>query len=115
MELTGGPAPGYTSAQALDALEEVAAQVLPRTWAMPGATCPTRRRKPPGSGAIVFAFSLLFVFLILAAQYESWSLPFSILLGTPFAIFGAFLALYGGPHDSDLLKTMSLPRSPWSC
>jgi HAE1 family hydrophobic/amphiphilic exporter-1 len=43
---------------------------------------------------VVLVFSLLFVFLILAAQYESWSLPFSILLGTPFAIFGAFLALY---------------------
>ncbi len=47
-----------------------------------------------GTGSMVFVFSLIFVFLILAAQYESWSLPFSILLGTPFAIFGAFLALY---------------------
>ena len=47
-----------------------------------------------GSGAVVFLMALVFVFLILAAQYESWSLPLSILLGTPFAIFGAFLALY---------------------
>jgi HAE1 family hydrophobic/amphiphilic exporter-1 len=53
-----------------------------------------QEQKASGTGAIVFAFSLLFVFLILAAQYESWSLPFSILLGTPFAIFGAFLALF---------------------
>jgi HAE1 family hydrophobic/amphiphilic exporter-1 len=53
-----------------------------------------QEKKAAGSGAIVFVFSLLFVFLILAAQYESWSLPFSILLGTPFAIFGAFLALF---------------------
>ena len=52
-----------------------------------------QEKQAAGSGAIVFVFSLLFVFLILAAQYESWSLPFSILLGTPFAILGAFLAL----------------------
>ena len=93
VELTGGPAPGFTSAQALDALEEVAAEVLPRTWATSGATCPSRRKQAAGSGAIVFVFSLLFVFLILAAQYESWSLPWSILLGTPFAIFGALAIL----------------------
>jgi HAE1 family hydrophobic/amphiphilic exporter-1 len=53
-------------------------------------------------------FSLVFVFLILAAQYESWSLPFSILLGTPFAIFGAFLALISGPHDSDQLRKLNV-------
>jgi HAE1 family hydrophobic/amphiphilic exporter-1 len=53
-----------------------------------------QEKKAAGSGAIVFVFSLIFVFLILAAQYESWSLPFSILLGTPFAIFGAFIALF---------------------
>jgi HAE1 family hydrophobic/amphiphilic exporter-1 len=47
-----------------------------------------------GTGAIVFVFALVFVYLILCAQYESWSLPWSILLGTPFAIFGAFLALF---------------------
>jgi len=53
-----------------------------------------QEKKASGTGSVVFVFSLLFVFLILAAQYESWSLPFSILLGTPFAVFGAFLALF---------------------
>ena len=52
-----------------------------------------QEKQAAGSGAIVFVFSLLFVFLILAAQYESWSLPWSILLGTPFAIFGAMAIL----------------------
>jgi HAE1 family hydrophobic/amphiphilic exporter-1 len=52
-----------------------------------------QEKEAAGSGSMVFVFSLLFVFLILAAQYESWSLPFSILLGTPFAIFGALLAV----------------------
>jgi HAE1 family hydrophobic/amphiphilic exporter-1 len=94
VELTGGPAPGYTSAQALDALEEVAESALPTDMGYAWANMSFQEKQAAGTGAVVFVFSLLFVFLILAAQYESWSLPLSILLGTPFAIFGAFLALY---------------------
>ncbi|MCJ7542418.1 MAG: efflux RND transporter permease subunit, partial [Desulfobacterales bacterium] len=94
IELSGGPAPGYTSVQALDALEETAAEVLPGDMGFEWGNMSYQEKKASGTGAIVFVFSLLFVFLILAAQYESWSLPFSILLGTPFAIFGAFMALF---------------------
>jgi len=94
IELSGGPAPGYTSVQALDALEETAAEVLPGDMGFEWGNMSYQEKKASGTGAIVFAFSLLFVFLILAAQYESWSLPFSILLGTPFAVFGAFMALF---------------------
>ena len=94
IELTGGPASGYTSAQALDALEEVAKESLPDDMSFQWSNMSYQEKKAAGTGGIVFVFALLFVFLILAAQYESWSLPFSILLGTPFAIFGAFLALY---------------------
>jgi len=93
-ELTGSPAKGYSSAQALAALEEVAAKVLPPDMGYEWSNMSYQEKKAAGSGSIVFVFSLLFVFLILAAQYESWSLPFSILLGTPIAIFGAFLALF---------------------
>ncbi|MFZ0130939.1 MAG: efflux RND transporter permease subunit [Desulfobacterales bacterium] len=94
IELTGGPAPGYTSAQALSTLEEVAAEVLPSDMGYAWSNMSYQEKRASGTGAIVFVFSLVFVYLILAAQYESWSLPLSILLGTPFAIFGAFLALY---------------------
>ena len=94
IELSGGPAPGYTSAQALDALEAVADEVLPEDMGFAWSDLSFQEKEASGTGSLVFVFSLLFVFLILAAQYESWSLPFSILLGTPFAIFGAFLALY---------------------
>ena len=94
VELTGAPAKGYSSAQALNALEEVAAEVLPADMGYEWANMSYQEKKASGSGNIVFVFSLIFVFLILAAQYESWSLPFSILLGTPFAIFGAFLFLF---------------------
>lgn len=93
-ELTGAPAKGYSSAEALQALEEVAAEVLPADMSYEWSNMSFQEKKAAGSGAIIFVFSLIFVFLILAAQYESWSLPFSILLGTPFAIFGAFLALF---------------------
>lgn len=93
-EVTGGPAPGYSSAQALAALEEVAAEVLPSDMGYSWANMSYQEKKAGGASAIVFVFSLVFVFLILAAQYESWSLPLSILLGTPFAILGAFLFLY---------------------
>ncbi len=94
IELTGGPAPGYTSVQALDALEAVAGETLPADMGYAWSNMSYQEKKASGTGSIVFVFSLLFVFLILAAQYESWTLPLSILLGTPFAIFGAFLALY---------------------
>ncbi|RKD92139.1 efflux RND transporter permease subunit [Mangrovibacterium diazotrophicum] len=93
-ELSGTPAAGYTSTQALDALEQVAAEVLPATMSYEWSGMSYQEKKASGSGSIVFVFALIFVFLILAAQYESWSLPFSILLGTPFAVFGAMLFVW---------------------
>lgn len=93
-EVTGVPAEGYTSAQALDALEEVANQHLPDDMTFSWNAMSYQEKKSSGQAGIIFGFSLLFVFLILAAQYESWSMPMSILLGTPFAVFGAFSFLY---------------------
>jgi HAE1 family hydrophobic/amphiphilic exporter-1 len=100
-ELTGAPAEGYSSAQALNALEEVAEEVLPDGMSYEWANMSYQEKKAAGSGNIVFVFALVFVFLILAAQYESWSLPLSILLGTPFAVLGAMLFLYFGRFISE--------------
>lgn len=94
VEVTGGPAKGYTSAQAMAALEEVADEILPQDMSYTWNAMSFQEKKASGSLGVILTFSLLFVFLILAAQYESWSLPFSILLGTPFAIFGALFALW---------------------
>jgi len=94
VEVTGGPAPGYTSAQAMTALEEVASQVLPSDMGYSWNAMSFQEKKASGSLGIILTFSLIFVFLILSAQYESWSLPFAILLGTPFAIFGALFFLW---------------------
>ena len=93
-ELTGSPAPGYSSDQALDALEEVAASVLPTDMTYSWNAMSFQERAAAGSGGKVFGLALLFVFLILAAQYESWSLPAGVLLGTPIAIFGAMAGLW---------------------
>lgn len=93
-EVTGVPASGYSSGDAMKALEEVANEVLPQGMTYSWNAMSYQEKKASGQIAVIFTFSLVFVFLILAAQYESWSMPFSILLGTPFALFGAFLFLY---------------------
>jgi HAE1 family hydrophobic/amphiphilic exporter-1 len=92
-ELTGTPAAGYSSTQALDALEATAKSVLPPDVTYDWADMSYQERKAPGV-AVVFMLAVFLVFLVLAAQYESWGLPFSVLLGTPFAAFGAYLGLW---------------------
>ena len=96
VEVTGTPAQGFTSDDARNALKEVAAQTLPKDMGYAWNAMSFQEEKASGSLGIILTFSLMFVFLILAAQYESWSLPFSILMGTPFAIFGALFALWIG-------------------
>ncbi|RKR10325.1 HAE1 family hydrophobic/amphiphilic exporter-1 [Flavobacterium sp. 90] len=93
-EIGGTPAPGFTSAQAMTALEETAQKTLPAAMSYEWANMSYQEKQAEGKGNTVFIMALVFVFLILAAQYESWKLPFSVLLGTPFAVFGAFLGLY---------------------
>jgi hydrophobe/amphiphile efflux-1 (HAE1) family protein len=93
-KITGQAAPGYSSAQALDALEEVAAQELPSGMSLGWADMSYQEKAAAGSGSVVFLMALVFVFLILAAQYESWSLPISVLAGTPIAVFGAITGLW---------------------
>ena len=93
-EITGAAAPGYSSDQALNALEEVAAEVLPGDMTYSWNAMSFQERAASGAGSQVFVLALVFVFLILAAQYESWSLPMSVLLGTPIAVFGAMLGLW---------------------
>jgi HAE1 family hydrophobic/amphiphilic exporter-1 len=92
-EIGGEPAEGFSSSQALKALEEVAKEVLPSTMSYDYINLSYQEKHSPG-GTMVFIMAIVFVFLILAAQYESWKLPFSVLLGTPFAVFGAFLGLF---------------------
>ncbi|HXU70706.1 MAG TPA: multidrug efflux RND transporter permease subunit [Polyangia bacterium] len=92
-EITGQAAPGFSSGQAMAAVEEVAAQTLPKEMSLGWAGLSFQERAAGGVGGVL-ALSLLLVFLILAALYESWSLPWSVLLSTPVALFGALLGLF---------------------
>jgi hydrophobic/amphiphilic exporter-1 (mainly G- bacteria), HAE1 family len=93
-EISGSPAPGYTSAQALTALGETAKESLSRDIGFAYSNMSFQEKAAEGQGGTVFIMALIFVFFILAAQYESWTLPFSVLLGTPWAVMGAMLGLY---------------------
>jgi HAE1 family hydrophobic/amphiphilic exporter-1 len=109
-EITGGAAPGYSSGQAMTALEEVARQVLPPEmgYAWNALSYQQHRAAQQANPALIFGLSLLVVFLILAAQYESWSLPFSVLMGTPIAVSGALLALWVRRFENDIYAQIGL-------
>jgi HAE1 family hydrophobic/amphiphilic exporter-1 len=106
-EILGGAAPGYSSGQAMAAVEAVAKEVLPGdiTYAW---TAMSYQEAIAGSGVGTFALSIFFVFLILAALYESWSLPWSVLLTTPTAVFGAFLGIWMRGLDNDVFSQIGL-------
>jgi len=95
-QLNGAAAPGFSSNQAMKALEETFAQTMPvqMGYDYSGISFQEKKAQEGVSSSVIFGFSLLFVFLILAALYESWSLPFSVLLSTPVAVFGAFAVLW---------------------
>ncbi len=94
-QINGSAAPGYSANQATKALEEVYAQTMPGEMGFDylGMSFQEKKAAEGVSPVLIFSFSIFCVFLILAAQFESWSLPISVLLGTPTAILGAFLAL----------------------
>ncbi|HUK36237.1 MAG TPA: efflux RND transporter permease subunit, partial [Vicinamibacterales bacterium] len=99
--ITGAAAPGFSSGQALDALEKVAGETMPREIGYDWSDL-SYQEKHAGGAARIFGLSIVFVFLILAALYESWSLPFSVLLSVPIAVFGAFLGLFMRKYDFDV-------------
>ena len=101
-QVTGASAPGYSSGQALDALEEVAKATLPSDFSYDWSDLSYQERKASGNAGRLFTLSIVFVFLILAALYESWSLPFSVLLSVPIAVVGAFAGLMLRHFDFDV-------------
>ena len=107
-QVLGQAAPGYSSGQAITALQQVAAQVLPADMSYDWADLSYQEIKAEGTTGLLFALSLVFVFLILAALYESWSLPFSVLLSVPVAIFGAFAGLWMRHYDFGVFAEIGL-------
>jgi HAE1 family hydrophobic/amphiphilic exporter-1 len=110
VQISGSAAPGYSSSEALTALEETFAKSMPGEMGFDymGMSYQEKKAAQGVSPAVIFGMSLFFVFLILAAQYESWSLPFSVLLGTPIAVSGAFAFLYFRNFDNNVYAQIGL-------
>ncbi len=102
--------PGVSSQQAMAAMEDVFAKTMPPGMGFNymGMSFQEQQAQQGISPMAIFAFSLVCVFLILAAQYESWSLPFSVLLGTPIAVFGAFAGLLVGHFENNVYAQIGL-------
>ena len=109
-QINGSAAPGYSSGQAMQALEDTFAATMPSEMGYDymGMSYQEKKAAEGVSPAVIFGMSLLFVFLILAAQYESWSLPFSVLLGTPVAVFGAFWFLWMRELENNVYAQIGL-------
>lgn len=93
-KIEGEPALGYTSGDALKAIEEVASQVIPQGYSIAWSGTSYQEKAMQGSGTQAFLLGLVFIFLILAAQYERWLMPLAVITVVPFAVFGAILAVY---------------------
>jgi HAE1 family hydrophobic/amphiphilic exporter-1 len=109
-QINASTAPGYSSGQAIAALEEVFHKSMPTQMGFDymGMTYQEVKAAQGVSPAVIFALAFLVVFLIMAAQYESWTLPFSVLLGVPIAVFGAFLTLYFRRLDNNVYAQIGL-------
>jgi HAE1 family hydrophobic/amphiphilic exporter-1 len=108
IQINGTPAPGFSSGQAMAAMEQVSAEVLPSGFGYAWSDMSYQENKAAGGQAAVFGMSFLLVFLILAALYESWSLPFSVLLSVPVAVFGAFGGLLLRKFDNNVFAQIGL-------
>ena len=108
IQINGSPAPGFSSGQAMAAMEQVSREVLPAGFGYAWSDMSYQEKKAEGGQAMVFAMSFLFVFLILAALYESWSLPFSVLLSVPVAVLGAYGGLLMRKFDNNVFAQIGL-------
>src|ERR1700739_2185966 len=106
-EIMGTPAPGYSSAQALSAIEEVA-KGMPREFGYEWSGLTLQQKKSEGEAGLIFGMAILFVFLLLAAQYESWALPFAVLLCTPLVVLGTFVGLVSRNFDNNVYAQIGL-------
>lgn len=107
-KILGNPAPGYSSGQAIAAMEEVANEVLGKEFSLEWIGSAYQEKLTTGSSSQAFIFGLIMIFLILAAQYERWSLPFVVILSVPFAVFGALLFTWMRGLNNDLYFQVGL-------
>jgi HAE1 family hydrophobic/amphiphilic exporter-1 len=107
-DISGGPAPGYSSGQAIEAMEKTAQKTLPSGFGYEWTGMSYQEIKAAGQAPIIFGLALLFVYLFLVAQYESWSIPLAVLLAVPVAVFGALATVGGAGLDVNLYTQIGL-------
>ncbi len=108
VKLTVNAAPGHSSGEVISGIEDVGAEVLPSGYNLGWSGEAYEARQSGGTSGLVFVFGLIMVFLILAAQYEKWSLPFGVLMAVPFALFGALLAILLRGLENDVYFQIGL-------
>ncbi len=108
IQILGDPKPGYSSGQAIAAMERAAAAVLPADMSYDWGGSAFQQKRSSGAAGLALAAGFLMIFLILAAQYEKWTLPLSVLLALPFGIFGALLAVYLRNFTNDVYFQIGL-------
>ncbi len=107
-KITGDAAPGFSSGQAISTMESTSASVLPAGYTYAWSGQAYEEKQASGTAAIVFIFALVMVFLILAAQYEQWSLPIAVVTAVPFGIFGALVSVWARGMENDVYFQIGL-------
>ena len=108
IQILGGPAPGYSSGQASQAMEEVAAASLPPGYGYEWTGTTYQEKQSQGNEGAIFGFAAVLVFLFLAALYESWSIPFAVLFALPLGMFGALLAVFLRAYAYDIYTQIGI-------
>jgi multidrug efflux pump subunit AcrB len=108
IQLLGGPAPGYSSGEAAAAMEQLAATSLPSGFGYEWTGTTYQQKEAQGNELAIFGFAALLVFLFLAALYESWSIPFAVVLSVPLGIFGALLAVLMRSYSYDIYTQIGI-------
>ncbi len=108
IQMLGGPARGYSSGEASDAMEELAAANLPSGYSYEWTGTTYQEKEAQGNEGVIFGFAAVLVFLCLAALYESWSIPFAVLLALPLGIFGALIAVWLRSYPYDIYTQIGI-------
>jgi multidrug efflux pump len=108
IQLLGGPAPGYSSGQAVSAMEDLAASTLPSGYGYEWTGTTYQEKEAQGHESVIFGFAAVLVFLFLAALYESWSIPFAVLLALPLGLFGALFAVWARAYPYDIYTQIGI-------
>jgi multidrug efflux pump len=108
VQLLGGPSPGYSSGQAVAAMEDLAASALPSGYSYEWTGTTYQEKEAQGHEGVIFGFAAVLVFLFLAALYESWSIPFAVLLAVPLGLFGALFAVWLRAYPYDIYTQIGI-------